>query len=142
MRSRGTGTLPARLKAGRRRFECWRRTRKGRSRIPDPLWNLAVKLSATYGTHRTAKTLRLSPDSLKKHVASANGNGSRRQAKSLRIARARRSVGAPYNPSQAAVVAVRRGHDRAGPTVVFLSSLSLWAPHSLRGRRCRGQSTP
>ncbi len=81
MRSRGTGTLPARLEAGRRRFERWRRTREGRSRIPDPLWNSAVKLSATYGIHRTAKTLRLNPDSLKRHVASANGNGLRGQKK-------------------------------------------------------------
>ena len=81
MRSRGTRTLPARLEAGRRRFERWRRTREGRSRIPDPLWNSAVKLSATYGIHRTAKTLRLNPDSLKKRVASTNGNGSRGQKK-------------------------------------------------------------
>lgn len=81
MRSRGTRTLPARLEAGRRRFERWRRTREGRSRIPDPLWNSAVKLSATYGIHRTAKTLRLNPDSLKKRVASTNGNGSRGQRK-------------------------------------------------------------
>jgi len=62
---------------GRRRFERWRRTREGRSRIPDPLWHSAVKLSETYGIHRTAKTLRLNPDSLKRHVASANGNGLR-----------------------------------------------------------------
>jgi len=82
MRSRVTRTLPALLEAGRRRFERWRRTREGRSRIPDPLWNSAVKLSATFGIHRTAKTLRLNPDSLKKHVASANSNGLRGQGKS------------------------------------------------------------
>ena len=81
MRSRGTRALPARLEAGRRRFELWRRTREDRSRIPDPLWNSAVKLSATYGIHRTAKTLRLNPDSLKKRVASANGDGSLGQRK-------------------------------------------------------------
>ena len=81
MRSRETHTLPARLEVGRRRFERWRRTREGRSRIPDPLWNSAVKLSATYGIYRTAKTLQLNPDSLKKHVASANGNGSRGREK-------------------------------------------------------------
>jgi hypothetical protein len=81
MRSRETQqhAFPARLEAGRRRFERWRRTREGRSRIPDPLWNSAVKLSATYGIHRTAKTLRLNPDSLKRHVASTNGNGLRGQ---------------------------------------------------------------
>lgn len=82
MRSRGTRALPARLEAGRRRFERWRRTREGRSRIPGPLWNSAVRLSATYGIHRTAKTLRLNSDSLKKHVASTNGNGSGGQGKS------------------------------------------------------------
>ena len=86
MRSRVTRALPARLEAGRRRFERWRRTREGRSRIPGPLWNSAVKLSATYGIHRTAKTLRLNPDSLKKHVASANGDGSGGQGKSRRQA--------------------------------------------------------
>ncbi|MCP4685757.1 MAG: hypothetical protein GY867_09980 [bacterium] len=75
MRSRGTGMLPARLESARRRFEHWRLSREHRSRIPDPLWNSAVKLSATYGIHRTAKTLRLNPDSLKKRVASTNGDG-------------------------------------------------------------------
>ena len=79
MRSRIRGAEPARLEAVRRRFEFWRRTREGRSRIPDVLWNSAVRLCATYGIHRTAKTLRLNPDSLKKHVASTSGNGSRRQ---------------------------------------------------------------
>ena len=76
MRSRGTRALPARLEAARRRFEHWRLTREHRSRIPDPLWNSAVKLSATYGIHRTAQTLRLNADSLKKHVVSGNGSGS------------------------------------------------------------------
>ena len=32
MRSRKTRAIPARLEAGRRRFERWRRTRKGHSR--------------------------------------------------------------------------------------------------------------
>ena len=76
MRSRGTDALPARLEAVRRRFEHWRRTRGRRSCIPDPLWAAAVKLCATYGIHRTAQTLRLNPDSLKRHAASTGGNGS------------------------------------------------------------------
>ena len=76
MRSRGARALPARLATARRRFEQWRRTREGRSRIPDTLWASAVKLCATYGIYRTAQTLRLNPDSLKKHVAAADGNGS------------------------------------------------------------------
>ena len=34
MRSRKTQAIPARLEAGRRRFEQWRGTRKGHARIP------------------------------------------------------------------------------------------------------------
>ena len=43
----------------RRRFELWRGTRRGRGRIPERLWTSAVKLAATYGLCRTARTLRL-----------------------------------------------------------------------------------
>ena len=70
----GTGKrrgLPARLEGLRRRFEQWRRTRKGRSRIPEPLWAAAVKVAGTYGIHRTAKTLRLDYYALKKRVEGA-----------------------------------------------------------------------
>ena len=68
--------LPTRLERLRRRFERWRRTRKMRSRIPDPLWASAVKLAAEYGIHRTAKALRVDYYSLKKRVEEATaGNG-------------------------------------------------------------------
>jgi hypothetical protein len=60
--------LPAELEGVRRRFEVWRRMRKGRSRIPEPLWASAVKLAARYGVHRTAKALRVGYYSLKKRV--------------------------------------------------------------------------
>ena len=60
--------LPARLEGLRRRFERWRRTRKVRSRIPDPLWNSAVRAAGTYGIHRTAKALRVDYYALKKRV--------------------------------------------------------------------------
>jgi hypothetical protein len=56
------------------------------------LWNSAVKLSATYGIHRTAKTLRLNPDSLKKHVAFAGGNASCGQDKSRQKAARRKTA--------------------------------------------------
>jgi len=71
MRSRKTQAIPARLEAGRRRFERWRRTRKGNSRIPEPLWTLAVKLAGAYGLHRTARTLHLDYNALKKRLNSA-----------------------------------------------------------------------
>lgn len=60
--------LPARLEAVRRRFEVWRRRRKVRSRIPEPLWAAAVKVAGTYGIHRTAKALRVDYYGLKKRV--------------------------------------------------------------------------
>ncbi|NQU26069.1 MAG: hypothetical protein HQ567_32690 [Candidatus Nealsonbacteria bacterium] len=68
MSSRKTGDLPARLVSLRQRFERWRRTRKVRSRIPEPLWASAVKLAGRYGTHRTAKALRVDYYALKKRV--------------------------------------------------------------------------
>ena len=63
--------LPARLVGLRQRFEGWRRTRKVRSRIPEPLWAAAVKLAAKYGIHQTAKALRIDYYALKKRVDGA-----------------------------------------------------------------------
>lgn len=71
MRSRTTQAIPARLEAGRRRFERWRRTRKGHWRIPEPLWTSAVKLAGAYGLCRTARTLGLDYNALKRRAASA-----------------------------------------------------------------------
>ena len=68
MRSRKTRGIPARLEAGRRRFEQWRRTRKGHARIPESLWKSAVKLAGAYGLCRTAQTPRLDYNALKTRV--------------------------------------------------------------------------
>ena len=76
MRSIGRGGEPARFEAVRRRFELWRRTRQGRARIPEKLWSSAVKLAGTYGLCRTARTLRLDYNALKRRVESAGVNGS------------------------------------------------------------------
>jgi len=65
---------PARLEAVRRRFELWRSTRQGRGRIPERLWKSAVKLAAAYGLCRTARTLGLDYNALKRHVG-ASGSG-------------------------------------------------------------------
>lgn len=63
-----TRDLPVRLKTLRQRFERWRRARKVRSRIPEPLWTSAVKVAGTYGTGRTARALRVDYYALKKRV--------------------------------------------------------------------------
>lgn len=68
MTTQRTRDLPVRLQGLRRRFERWRRTRKVRGRIPEPLWAAAVKLAGAYGIHRTAKALRVDYYSLKKRV--------------------------------------------------------------------------
>ena len=68
MSTKKTNALPSRLKNLRRRFERWRRTRKVRSRIPEPLWAAAVKLAGRYGIHRTAQALRVDYYALKKRA--------------------------------------------------------------------------
>ena len=76
MRLRKAKAMPARLAAGRRRFEQWRRIRKGRSRIPESLWLTAVRLAGAYGLCRTAQTLGLDYYALKRRVA-LSGRGPR-----------------------------------------------------------------
>jgi len=75
MGTRKTVNLPVRLEGTRRRFERWRRTRKGHSRIPESLWASAVKAARQYGLNRTARTLGLDYNGLKKRVE-ATGSGS------------------------------------------------------------------
>ena len=68
--------IPARLEAGRRRFERWRRTRRGHSRIPEPPWTSAAKLAGAYGLCRTARTFGLDYNARKRRVASADPHNS------------------------------------------------------------------
>jgi len=83
MGTKRTRDLPARLEGLGRRFERWRRTRKVRARIPEPLWASAVKLAGTYGIHRTAKALRVDYYALKKRVEGASAaTASKRPARS------------------------------------------------------------
>ena len=68
MGTKNTGVLPARLEVVRGRFERWRRTRKVRTRIPEPLWAAAVKMAGEHGVHRTARALRVNYYALKKRA--------------------------------------------------------------------------
>jgi len=72
MGTRSGRDLPARLAGLQRRLEHWRRTRKGHSRIPEPLWASAVKAAACYGLNPTAQALHLDYYSLKKRVEQAS----------------------------------------------------------------------
>ena len=73
MGKRKRGEVPPELVRARDRFQSWRRTRKPKSRIPEPLWALAVKLTSAHGLHRTAATLNLDYYSLKKRAKATNG---------------------------------------------------------------------
>ena len=68
MVGRKARNIPASLARGRDRFENWRGSRKVRSRIPNQLWDLAVKLAVAYGLNRAASVLKLDYYSLKKRV--------------------------------------------------------------------------
>ena len=60
--------LRAGLEGVKRRFERWRRTRRGHARIPDSLWAAAVKAVGVHGLNRTVRALRLDYYSLKERV--------------------------------------------------------------------------
>ena len=68
----GTNQLPEDLTRARSRFQAWRRGRRQPgSRIPKPLWALAVRLAKTHGVSRTATVLGLDYYGLKKQVEAA-----------------------------------------------------------------------
>jgi hypothetical protein len=46
----------------------WRKTRRGRGRIPESLWAKAAELALEHGVYKTAKALGLDYPSLKKRV--------------------------------------------------------------------------
>jgi hypothetical protein len=68
MNTRLRKEFPADLDRLRKRFEQSRRIRKARSRIPEPLWALAVRMAGKYGIHCTAKALHVDYYSLKKRT--------------------------------------------------------------------------
>ena len=65
------GELPKDLAQARSRFEAWRQRRPGRQPIPQPLWDLAVRLASTHGVSRTATVLGLGYYSLKQQAEAA-----------------------------------------------------------------------
>jgi hypothetical protein len=53
-----------------RRFERWRRTRRGRSPIPKGLWVAAAALAREHGVNRTSQVLHVEFNKLKEFVES------------------------------------------------------------------------
>lgn len=62
---RATPTVPADLQEMSGRFEDWRRTRRGKVPIPEPLWAAAAELARSHGVCQTAQVLRLEYKKLK-----------------------------------------------------------------------------
>lgn len=56
----------------RKRFELWRKSQKPRTRIPERLWDSAVRVAGQCGLHRTAKALHLEYYALKKRLDGVN----------------------------------------------------------------------
>ena len=63
--------LPPDLVRGRSRFQSWRGQRKEGSRIPQPLWAIAIRLAKAHGVSRTAATLHIDYYRLKNRAAAA-----------------------------------------------------------------------
>jgi hypothetical protein len=57
------------LGEARARFEEWRNSRSGKSRIPAELWSAAVEVARKEGINRTARELHVAWDDLKRRMA-------------------------------------------------------------------------
>ena len=70
---RPTPAVPVYLQELRGRFEDWRRTRRGKLPIPEPLWAAAAELARSHGVCKTAQVLRLEYKKLKRVTAGEAG---------------------------------------------------------------------
>jgi hypothetical protein len=61
--------LPLPLRRASERFQRWRRVRRGRTPIPEPLWTLATQLAGRFGVSKTAATLKLDYYGLKRRLS-------------------------------------------------------------------------
>ncbi len=67
------GGSPA-LTRAKRLFQTWRRAKRGRERIPDALWAVAVEAATEHGINTTSKALRLNHSALQAETRKrANG---------------------------------------------------------------------
>ena len=64
--------VPSSLTRLGQRFVTWRKTRSPGARIPESLWNSAVKMAGKYGVSPTARALKLDYYSLKKRADAAS----------------------------------------------------------------------
>ena len=60
------------LDEARTRFENWRQSRRGKQRIPDELWSVAIEVARRNGVNPTAFALHLDGGKLKRRMAVAD----------------------------------------------------------------------
>jgi len=60
------------LDEARTRFENWRQSRRGKQRIPDELWSVAIEVARRDGINATAVALHLDGGKLKRRMAAAD----------------------------------------------------------------------
>ena len=60
------------------RFEQWRKARSRGDRIPDRLWDLAVKAARKHGPYKSASTLRLEYTALKRRMPDGDVKAARK----------------------------------------------------------------
>jgi hypothetical protein len=68
MNARAPTNVPTPLSLARRQLDQWRSRQSGRKRLPRELWSTAVALAREHGINKTARTLGLKYDSLRKHL--------------------------------------------------------------------------
>jgi len=83
---RPTPAVPADLQELSGRFEDWRRTRRGKLPIPEPLWAAAAELARSHGVCKTAQLLRLEYKKLKQLTDEQAGGKPLRRRRSLALA--------------------------------------------------------
>lgn len=71
MSTRPPANVPPSLAIACDQIGQWRSRQQGRKRLPRELWQKAVTLAQAYGVNKTARTLGLRYDSLRKHLEGA-----------------------------------------------------------------------
>jgi transposase-like protein len=68
MNARTPAKVPTPLSLTRRLLDQWRKRQRGRKRLPREFWAKAVTLAREHGINKTARTLGVKYESLKKHL--------------------------------------------------------------------------
>jgi len=112
------------------RFDQWRQTRQGRSRIPDELWVAAGELARQHGVNKISRVLRLEFNHLKRMTESAGQTTPGRREKPptfLELIAPRASGPAEYTIEMETDGRMLRIHCRgASPAELAQLSQALW----------------